>query len=329
MILQVVIIAAALGGLSLAWWIRRKKRTGGKMVCPLNSNCEAVVHSRFSRFLGMPVEALGIAYYAAAAASYLAFLLLPSAVPPVLGFLVLIATVAAFLFSAYLVFIQAFTLKQWCTWCLTSAGLCTVIFLTALSTSANELVEFLGVSRPIVLVLHAVGAAVGLGGATIADVLFFRFLKDFKISEWESEVLAALSQIIWFALAVLVVTGAGLYFSDMEALHKSSKFLVKVIAVGVIIVNGAFLNLLVSPKLVQISFGEKHDHHPGELHHMRKVAFALGAISITSWYFAFVLGSLRSVPIGFAPLLFAYLAVVAAAVFGSQLFERSFARRHE
>lgn len=132
---------------------------------------------------------------------------------------------------------------------------------------------------------------------------------------------------IWFALALLVLTGLGLYLPEAEELNQSAKFLVKMIVVAVIIVNGAFLNLLVAPKLVKISFGEKHKHQPGELHRERKIAFALGAISVVSWYSAFILGMLRKLPLEFSSLLLIYLFILGGAIIGSQFMERFFAKQ--
>ena len=171
------------------------------------------------------------------------------------------------------------------------------------------------------------GVAIGLGGATIAAVLFFKFLKDFRISEWEASILRTLCQVIWVALAVLVLSGIGLYLSEAKELNQLSKFLVKMVIVSVIIVKGTFLNFFIAPKLVKISFDKKYDHRTKGLYHIRKLAFALGAVSLTSWYFAFILGMLRSVPIDFLPLLFIYFNMLSGAVFVSQMLERFFAKR--
>lgn len=178
-----------------------------------------------------------------------------------------------------------------------------------------------------IVILHFFGVAIGLGGATIADILFFKFLKDFRISEWEASTLRTLSKVIWVALVVLVFSGISLYLPEAQELNQSSKFLVKMVIVSVIIVNGAFLNLLIAPKLVKISFGKKYDHRTGGLYHIRKLAFALGAVSFISWYSAFILGMLRSVPIDFLPLLLIYFSMLSGAVVVSQLLERFFAKR--
>src|SRR3989344_1202701 len=112
-----------------------------------------------------------------------------------------------------------------------------------------------------------------------------------------------------------------LYFSF------SSTFLVKQIIVLVIILNGTFLNLFISPKLINISFGEPHVHKEHELNYLRRLAFALGAISITSWYSVFILGSLHSVTLKFGEILGIYLVVIFVAVIFSQVFESLISKR--
>ena len=137
-----------------------------------------------------------------------------------------------------------------------------------------------------------------------------------------------LSQVIWFALALLVLTGLGLYLPEAEELNQSAGFLVKMTVVTVLFINGAFLNLLVAPKLVKISFGEKHKHQSDKLRYVRKIAFALGAVSIVSWYSVFILGMLlRKIPLDFLSLLLIYLLLLGGAIVTSQFMERIFAKR--
>ena len=327
MISYVIIIFIAFAGFLLAAYIRHKKVSKETLICPLRANCDTVIFSDYSKFFGIPVELLGMAYYLTIAVAYGVFVSVSAEMPQLLVFGVFSATVGAFLFSLYLTFVQAFALKQWCTWCLISASICTVIFGLAILASSYDPTMILREYRAVILILHLIAAAIGLGTATITDVFFFKFLKDFKISELEASVLNALSQVIWFALALIILTGIGLYLPASERLLDSSKFLVKMIVVAIIVVNGAFLNLLISPKLVHISFGGSHEHQSGELHKLRKLAFALGAISSTSWYSAFILGAIRQPPLSFSQLLGVYLALVAVAVIGSQIMERVFAKK--
>jgi hypothetical protein len=153
-------------------------------------------------------------------------------------------------------------------------------------------------------------------------VLFFKFLKDYKISKGEQSVMETMSHIIWVALALLIVTGIGLYVPASERLLLSSKFLVKVVAVAVITINGLFLNFIISPRMTRITFGKEPHPEKGEPRLYRKLAFACGAISISSWYIVFLLGSIRSIPLSFRSGLVLYVGVVILAIIGSQVYDK-------
>ena len=65
--LRILIAVVALIGLAVALYIFVKRKAGEKMICLFNSDCEAVVKSDYSKIFGIPVEWLGIAYYAVTA----------------------------------------------------------------------------------------------------------------------------------------------------------------------------------------------------------------------------------------------------------------------
>jgi len=129
-----VIVAAALAGFTIAWHILHHKHHGKKIICPLNSDCEKVVHSRWSRFLGIPLERWGIGYYGLVAFLYLIFILAPQTRHSAMIGLAALASVFAFIFSGYLTYIQAKHLKNWCILCLASALCSSVIFLALLGS---------------------------------------------------------------------------------------------------------------------------------------------------------------------------------------------------
>lgn len=313
----------AFGGFLLAFYIHHTKKTGEKLVCPVGASCDTVVHSVYSRFWGMPVELFGLAYYGLIAVSYGLFVIFPHFITPLAVFVVLGITIVASLFSAYLTFIQAFNIKQWCSWCLVSAGICASIFILALLGVEISLAFVLGRYYEFILISHIVGMALGVGGATIADVFYIKFLKHFRLSATEAEVLHTIHQFTWFALALIVLSGVGLYIPKADLLNQSSLFPAKMIVILVIIINGALLNLLISPRLIRISFGEKHAHEVGELHSLRKWSFAFSAVSLVSWYTAFILGFLSGAW-SFGMIVLVYLGLVIAAVIFSQILEYIF-----
>lgn len=133
---HVLIIFLAFGGFLIALYIRHhKKNVEEALICPLKANCDIVIHSDYSRFLGMPVEVLGIVYYGLLAMGYGLLIIFPSLEMPLVALSLLFATLCAFTFSIYLILVQAFVLKNWCTWCLISAIICATIFVIDASSS--------------------------------------------------------------------------------------------------------------------------------------------------------------------------------------------------
>lgn len=332
-----LIILVAIFGLYITYRIWKEKKKEGPMVCPLGADCHKVMGSEFSTFFGINLEFLGALYYLIIILGYILFSVADTALPQIGLFALFVMSAGGFLFSIYLTFVQAFYIKSWCSWCISSAIASTTIFLIAFYAFVVSdvsvmptFIAYLGTFKTLVLMLHLIGFALGVGGATIADILFMKFLKDFRISEKEDKVLKTMSQVIWLGLFIAIISGIGLYLPEMEALNESSKFLVKVVVVAVITINGALLNLLVSPKLVSISFKDEKEMQAGmnihNTHRLRKLSFALGAISFTSWYTAFILGSLKSVPMTFLELLSLYIGIVVLAVIGSQIFEKILTR---
>ena len=190
----------------------------------------------------------------------------------------------------------------------------------------ENMLEFLENNHNFITIIHLFGVALGLGGATINDFLFFRFLKDNKISRWEARIMRMFHGVIWLAILILILSGFGIYLPEAEKLNNSPKFLIKMITDAVIIINGIFLNAIISPKLIYISFRKRRPHHP-EFRYLTCFAFALGAISLTSWYWAFFLGMLRKTELAFSILLSLYVLFLITAVGFSQLAESYFRRR--
>jgi uncharacterized membrane protein len=136
--LPIVIVTSSFAGLALASYIHVKKRMHRPMVCPIGSNCDTVIHSKYSKVFDIPVELLGALYYTITVASYSVFMMYPSLQTAAPVVLVLCLSIIAFLFSIYLTAVQAFVLKEWCTWCLISAALCTTILIASIKILVPE-----------------------------------------------------------------------------------------------------------------------------------------------------------------------------------------------
>jgi uncharacterized membrane protein len=135
-LMNVGVLALGLTGFFIALYIyKHKKANTQPMVCPLDFDCHAVVHSDYSRFLGIRVEVLGMIYYGYVVLAYVLILGYQNGLVSsnsILTFPIYFLSPLAFAFSIYLVSVQAFVLKNWCTWCIISAAISTLIFLRTL-----------------------------------------------------------------------------------------------------------------------------------------------------------------------------------------------------
>ncbi len=186
----------------------------------------------------------------------------------------------------------------------------------------ETVIDFFLAHKRIFLTMHIVGVILGMGGATITDILFFNFLRDFRISKKEAEVMHVMSNIIMGALGVIYISGIALFLSDPDAFSQSSAFIAKTIIVVIITINGVAMHKFIAPHMVKFSFM----HHPMKakqaIHRMRAIAFGMGAISFTSWYSVFFIAMLKSyLPSGTHVLhiMLGYLLILCCAILTSQI----------
>jgi uncharacterized membrane protein len=109
-------------------------------------DCGTVLNSAYSEFAGIPIAWLGlgtnfvILALIAAAQHRVSFMREPGV------FLVFGVVLFAFIYSVYLVYLQAFVIRAYCPWCLTHEALITVLFVvwvrqvwTAVSADEEEI----------------------------------------------------------------------------------------------------------------------------------------------------------------------------------------------
>ena len=94
--------------------------------------------------------------------------------------------------------------------------------------------------------------------------------------------------------------------------------MIKMFVILVISINGVLLHFYLKPRLKLIDWTYKIKESGRVL---RRIAVAGGAISVTSWFAATILGSLDSIPLQFGHALLIYLGLLVVAVLGGQLFE--------
>lgn len=177
------------------------------------------------------------------------------------------------------------------------------------------------------LVTHVFAAAIGIGGITVTDILFLRFLQDLRISKKEEEVMVTMGQLILTATAILIVTGLGLYIPKAEILHTSAPFLLKMSITLVLTVNGLLLHAIITPRLITMGRLRDTGKPVAAQRHWHQWAFCMGAVSVVSWYAVFLIASLKAhLFYSFWILLAMYLVVLTIAVAVSQIVASRFLR---
>lgn len=120
---------AGFAGFLDATYLTARHYSGAALQCGLVTGCEEVTTSRYATLFGIPIALPGSLYYLA-----LFFLTLawfdgrsgwPMKVLPSL-------TVAGFGVSLYLVYLQLWVLEAICQYCMLSAALCTVLFISGM-----------------------------------------------------------------------------------------------------------------------------------------------------------------------------------------------------
>lgn len=159
-------------------------------------------------------------------------------------------------------------------------------------------------------VFHLLGVALGLGGALFSDLLFFRAARNGVLSRGELTPLLLGSHAVTAGLALLIVSGAGLFALDTERYLASTKFLSKMTVVGVLTLNGIILHVVHIPRLRHMAGRRLFEHASGA-----RYAFVVsGTVSLVSWVTALTLGSFSGVPLAYGQIIGAYAIVLLTSV---------------
>ncbi|MEX0668755.1 MAG: hypothetical protein WD061_03405 [Candidatus Saccharimonadales bacterium] len=143
----------------------------------------------------------------------------------------------------------------------------------------------------ILVTLHLIGFAFGVGGATVSDMIFLRSVRDNRLSQDKFDLIKTVSKVVWTSVALLLLSGAALIALEYQANNGTIPrldwvfFQIKLTAFAVLVLNGIVFHSVVFPAMKKTIgrefFSEAIKH--------RLWMFALtGGISIVSWYSAFL-----------------------------------------
>jgi len=136
--MDILIYIASIIGLVDAGYLSIAKLTSAQLYCtPGLGDCLTVNASKWSYIFGIPVAYLGFLTYLA-----IVLLLVLSKRIKLLAdyqeYLFFFITLVGILFSAYLTYIEAAVLHTFCQWCVLSAAMMTVLFITAVIKLARR-----------------------------------------------------------------------------------------------------------------------------------------------------------------------------------------------
>ncbi|MCA9836280.1 MAG: hypothetical protein KC422_05175 [Trueperaceae bacterium] len=178
------------------------------------------------------------------------------------------------------------------------------------------MIELLTRYRDVFLVLHTISFAIGLGAATVHDVAFGNYLSKFDKERWNSLAYDICYQLIRTSLLWTVVSGAALFLPEMNRLSLSTLFQFKIFLLTIIVVNTYVFHKRILPRLANSfwyrSFDSLQDKQLSR--NLHRLAFAMGSISLTSWYGVASLAGLRNLELSFSVLLIVYLGLVAFSI---------------
>jgi len=184
----------------------------------------------------------------------------------------------------------------------------------------EETIQFFSEYKKISVIAHVFSVIVGMGTALVSDVLFSVYIKDKKINKTENITLQVLSYVIWISLGLITLSGLAIFLSDPLTYAYSTKFLVKTAIVFVIILNGYLFWKITHKSLKKINFTDTNSNHKHV--RIRRQSFAFGAVSVVSWFAAFILGSIDTLPVTFSMAMGIYTTIIILAIIVSQIADR-------
>ena len=168
----------------------------------------------------------------------------------------------------------------------------------------------------VLLALHLMGVAFGIGASTILDLRTVRLLYGRPVTEQDLAFAGALSAFVRIGLVLLVISGLGLllwlWLTDPDLLA-NPKLHAKLTIVAMLTLNGCLIEAVALPLLRSQCGRPLFD---GVSYRTQVAVLAMGVVSATSWYLPFLLGIARELNFGPSALtiLTAYLGLLGMGI---------------
>ena len=112
--------------LSISSYITKQSRN--KIICLVGDKCSSVVESKYAKTLGVSNELLGILYYGLLVFIFLVVLFAPFLDSYFANMVRWVFVTGGVIFVLYLLYLQRFVLKKWCSVCLLTTSPTLIIF---------------------------------------------------------------------------------------------------------------------------------------------------------------------------------------------------------
>lgn len=178
--------------------------------------------------------------------------------------------------------------------------------------------------KVVFVLLHVIGTALGVGGASVTDFLFMKAIRRNRLNASEFYFISSISYVLLAGLSVLFLSGIGflwIHGNSDQSLLENPKLWAKVTIVLILAVNGWVMHKylikslkgLVGKPLLSTPFLEN-----------LTLMFSCGTLSVVSWYTAVVLGVWKEANFRFGYWTFvaAYLAISVVAILTANLLGR-------
>lgn len=291
------IALAAVAGFGVAANIWDSKRNHRELACPTGSDCNAVVNSKYSKFLGVSLEYWGMGYFGVLIPTYVTLMFFPQLFSSSMIWGVVVFSMLAGVFSLYLLFVQGVLLRKWCIWCLLAAAMSLTVCVLSI-VSIELATEFILRGSSVLLFIQYMGYIFGAGGATAAVFLFANYLDDAQIDEKELSALKGVVEMGWIGL-VFVLVSQFLLFIGFPVLAQLPAFVMQIITLMIAGISTAVLMIILAPFMVYVPFARRgtekeksdiEDNTSSSFSSLRSPIVICGAVILSSWYTAFFTG---------------------------------------
>lgn len=137
---------------------------------------------------------------------------------------------------------------------------------------------------------HFAGIILGVGAATLLDLIILRFVLTRRIDQAHIHIIIFAAGVITAGLVLLWISGIGFFvyywFFDPDKMH-NPKLVAKIIIVGVLTANAFLVNLFVLPQ-VKVQIGQRLLDGLSMRHCVFLVL--IGTVSAISWVVPVILG---------------------------------------